>query len=207
MIQFWDDVYSHDPSFFGDSPSEFAVLCCKEFEKLNVKRILELGSGQGRDALYIASKGIEVYAIDSSKVAVDTLSKLSIEKNLPIHASTFEAKSKLPFEDNFFDSVYSHMFFNMRFTPEEISILFKEVNRILENGGLHFLTVRSDHDTFYKKGALVADKIYDIHGFQIRFFTKEEIKSFAINANFQLTNITEGYENPASLYLVSCSKR
>ncbi len=110
VSEFWDKVYSHDPSFFGEEPSSFAVLCHKEFERYNIKRILELGCGQGRDTLFFASRGIEAYTIDSSKVAVDTLSKISVEKNLAIHATTFEAQSNLPFDDNYFDAAYSHMF-------------------------------------------------------------------------------------------------
>lgn len=207
MSEFWDKVYSSDRSFFGDEPSGFAVLCHKEFESRNIKRILELGCGQGRDTLFLASKGIDVYTIDSSKIAVDTLSKISVEKNFPIHATTFETRSKLPFDDNYFDAVYSHMFYNMRFTCEEIRMLFKEVNRILKHGGLHFFSVRSDHDAFYKKGIEVADKIYEINGFQIRFFTADEIKTFVTVGHFQLSNITEAYEDPASLYFVFCSKR
>jgi len=161
VSEFWNKVYSSDDSFFGDEPSSFALLCYKEFQKNDVKRILELGCGQGRDTFFFASKGIEVYTIDSSKVAVDALSKLAIEKNLPIHAMTFDARTDLPFDDNYFDAVYSHMFYNMRFTCEEISMLFKEVNRILKNRGLHFFSVRSDHDASCKKGEKVTDKIYD----------------------------------------------
>jgi SAM-dependent methyltransferase len=203
----WDTVYSSDRSFFGDEPSSFAVLCYKEFEKLKVKRILELGCGQGRDTLFFAYKDIEVYTIDSSKVAVEAVSKFAIEKNLLIHATTLDARSTLPFDSNYFDAVYSHMFYNMRFTCEEIGMLFKEVNRVLKFGGLHFFSVRSDHDTFYKKGMQVTDKIYDINGFQIRFFTTDDIETFVAEGHFQLSKITEEYEDPASLYFVLCSKR
>jgi SAM-dependent methyltransferase len=207
MSEFWDKVYSSDHSFFGDEPSSFALLCYKEFQKNDVKRIMELGCGQGRDTFFFASKGMEVYTIDSSKVAVDAVSKLAIEKNLPIHAMTFDARTDLPFDDNYFHAVYSHMFYNMRFTCEEISMLFKEVNRILKKRGLHFFSVRSDHDASCKKGQKVADKIYDINGFQIRFFTTEDINTLVTEGQFQLCKINESYEDPASLYFVFSSKK
>ena len=57
----------------------------------------------------------------------------------------------------------------------------------------------------YKKGTKVAENIYDINGFQIRFFTKQDIKFF-INENFEIQNIIEDYEEPASLYFVFCYK-
>jgi hypothetical protein len=134
-------------------------------------------------------------------VTIDTISVLAKEKNLSIHATTFDARSSLPF-----DAVYSHMFYNMRFTCKEITMLFKEVNRILKYEGLHFFSVRSDHDAFYKKGIQVTDKIYEINGFQIRFFTTDDINTFVTEGHFQLSKITEAYEDPSSLY-VFCSKR
>ena len=73
-------MYSSDASFFGDGPSNFGLDCYKEFKRNGVKRILELGCGQGRDAIFFASNGIEVVAIDLSQIAVDGLSKISYRK-------------------------------------------------------------------------------------------------------------------------------
>jgi hypothetical protein len=57
----------------------------------------------------------------------------------------------------------------------------------------------------YKKGTKLSWSIYDINGFQIRFFTKEDIKFF-VNDNFKIQNIIEDYEEPANLYFVICYK-
>jgi hypothetical protein len=48
----------------------------------------------------------------------------------------------------------------------------------------------------YKKGTKVADYIYDINGFQIQFFTKQNIKFFK-NENFEIRKIIEDYQEPA----------
>jgi 2-polyprenyl-3-methyl-5-hydroxy-6-metoxy-1,4-benzoquinol methylase len=48
-------------------------MCYEEFVKNKVQKILELGCGQGRDSLFFASKGLEVHAIDSTKVAIEDL--------------------------------------------------------------------------------------------------------------------------------------
>ena len=140
-------------------------------------------------------------------MTIDTISVLAKEKNLSIHATTFDARSTLPFDSNYFDAIYSHMFYNMQFTCKELDMLFKEVNRILKYEGLHLFSVRSDHDAFYKKGMQVTDKIYDINGFQIRFFTTDDIITFVTGGHFQSSKITKGYEDPASLYFVFCLKR
>ena len=59
---------------------------------------------------------------------------------------------------------------------------------VLKNNGLLSFSVRNHHDVMYKKGSKIAENIYDINGFHIRFFTKEDIKYF-INDNFKIKNI------------------
>ena len=91
----------------------------------------------------------------------------------------------------------------MDFSDDELKFLFSETKRVLKNKGLLSFSVRSDKDIMHNKGTKVADNIYDIDGFHIRFFTEEEIKFF-INNNFEIEKIIEGYEEPASLYFVFC---
>ena len=87
------------------------------------------------------------------------------------------ASESIPFDNSHFDAVYSHMFFNMRFTDDQLKFLFVEVNRVLKNGGLNLFSVRSDSDAMYKKGTEVEENIFDINGFEIRFFTKSDLKN------------------------------
>ena len=203
MNNIWNKVYSNDSSFFGDEPSKFALMCYEAFVKHKVKKILELGCGQGRDALFFASKGLEVYAIDSSAVAIENLRIKTKELNLDINLKNINALEGLPFSNDYFDAVYSHMFYNISFNDSELKLLFSESKRVLKDNGLLSFSVRNDKDIMHKKGTKVTENIYDINGFQIRFFTKEDVKFF-MNDNFKIKNIIEGYEEPASLYFVFC---
>ncbi len=108
MSEIWNKVYSSDTSFFGGDPSNFAFACYEEFKKNNVKKILELGCGQGRDTVFFASNGIDVSAIDSSQVAIDTLSNITNGvKNLisysPVKAlsNAWVVLSVQPYDDAF----------------------------------------------------------------------------------------------------------
>jgi SAM-dependent methyltransferase len=203
----WNRVYSSDSSFFGEDPSNFGLNCYEEFKQHGVKKILELGCGQGRDTIFFASNGLDVVAIDSSQVAIDELSKIITEKNLPIKAMVYDASKGIPFDNSYFDAVYSQMFFNMRFTDEQLKYLFVEVNRVLKDGGLNLFSVRSDNDAMYKKGTEVEKNIYDINGFQIRFFTKPDLTKISLSNGFEPYKITEAYEEPASLYCVFARKK
>ncbi len=103
----WNKVYGSDASFFGDVPSNFALDCYEEFTRHGVKKILELECGQARDTIFFAFKGIDVVAIDSSQVAVDALSKITKEKNLPTKPMIHNACEGIPFNNSYFDAVYS----------------------------------------------------------------------------------------------------
>ena len=206
MSKIWDKVYSNDSAFFGENPSDFAQKCYSEFKKYEVKRLLELGCGQGRDTIFFASNGLDVHAIDSSKIAIENIKQKIRGKNISVHLRNFEARQALPFDTGYFDAIYSHMFYNMRFTDEELISLFKESSRVLKNSGLLYFSVRSDKDVLYNKGKKIDTNIYEINGFQIRFFTKKQIESF-LAIYFELKNIVESYEEPVSLYLVFCNKK
>jgi SAM-dependent methyltransferase len=206
MGNIWDKIYSDDSAFFGEDPSDFAQKCYSYFKKYGVKRILELGCGQGRDTIFFASKGFDVHAIDASKVAMKNINQKIGQKNISLELRQFEARETLPYDSSYFDAVYSHMFYNMRFTDEELDFLFKESNRVLKNNGLLYFSVRSDKDVLYNKGKKIDNNIYEINGFQIRFFTKRQIQSFLENY-FEINNIEESYEEPVNLYFVFCSKK
>lgn len=203
MSNIWDKIYEKDASFFGEKPSDFAISCYDTM-KDGAKTILELGCGQGRDSLFFASKGIKVNALDYSRFAIEQLSKCAKQTGLPIEASVYDATKPLPFNDDTFDAVYSHMLFSMKFSQEQLKFIFKEVNRVLKNDGFHFFSVRNHNDKFYGKGIRVDYETYDIDGFQIRFFTKQEIENLC--EGFKIFEIKEDYEEPVTLYLVTSRK-
>ncbi|HJU59445.1 MAG TPA: class I SAM-dependent methyltransferase [Nitrososphaeraceae archaeon] len=124
--------------------------------------------------------------------------------NLDIKLKNIDAVEGLPFHNNHFDAVYSHMFYNMSFTDEELKFLFNESKRVLKNKLLSF-SVRNDKDIMYRKGTEVTENIYDINDFQIRFFTKQDIELF-MKDKFEILKIIEDYEEPATLYFVICYK-
>jgi SAM-dependent methyltransferase len=207
--EIWNKVYKSDNTFFGEDPSSFALFCFNYIKSNdNVKKILDLGSGHGRDSIFFVLKGfVEVEAIDYSVVAVEILSKIAKEKRLSIKSQVFDIKKKpLPYPDGYFDVVYSHMLLNMRFSEDELHFILSEIKRVLKPKGWNFFSVRNHNDKFYGKGYKIENSIYDINRFQIRFFTETDIQSFAKSEGFDILEIKEEYEEPVTLYLVASKK-
>ncbi len=63
MSEIWDRVFHSDNTFFGDEQSGFAILCLNHMKPNNVKRVLEIGAGHGRDTMFFAVNGLEVEAL------------------------------------------------------------------------------------------------------------------------------------------------
>ena len=74
--QHWETNFSSKPEMFGLEPSIPAVKATKFFKEKNIKNIVELGAGLGRDTVYFAQNSIKVYALDYSKTQSCYSSKL-----------------------------------------------------------------------------------------------------------------------------------
>ncbi len=100
------------------------------------------------------------------------------------------------------------MFYNMNFTNDELKFLFQESNIVLKPKGLLCFSVRSDKDELFNTGKKIDknEDIYEINGFQIRFFSIEQIKSLLTSFYFKIDKIMQDREDLANLYLVFCYK-
>ena len=165
---------------------------------------MELCAGHGRDTTLFASNGIEVEAIDYSNVAIQILDKITNERRLPITPRIFDVRRALPFPDSYFDDVYSHMFLNMRASLDEHHFLFSEIRRVLTRKGFNFFSVRNHNDKSYGEGVQIDKGIYDINGFQVRFFTEKEIQD--LMEGIEMLWMGEENEEPVKLYIVFGTK-
>jgi hypothetical protein len=64
----WQHTYGAHQGMYGDGPSQPAVAAARSFSAHGAARVLELGAGHGRDALFFARSGFEVHAADFSAV-------------------------------------------------------------------------------------------------------------------------------------------
>ena len=171
---------------FGSEPSHSAKIALEKFKKNNVKHIVELGAGLGRDTIFFAKNSIKVTAVDYSPTAVEIIKNKSNSLGLNdlIEVQTHDLRQKLNFKDNSFDGCYSHMLYCMALTQKDLDKLNSEIHRILKPGGINIYTVRNTDDGDYKKGIHRGEDLYEIDGFIIHFFSKKTIQ-----------NLIDGYEN------------
>ena len=194
---------------FGLGPSKAAVNTLKTFKEQNIKKIVELGAGPGRDTIFFAKNSINIEALDYSAAAIKIINKKAEENNLSefISAKVFDIRKKLPYKDNSVEACFSHMLYCMALSNFNLKNLNNEIFRILKPGGINIYTVRHTGDGDYDNGVHRGEDLYENNGFIVHFFSKKKIKS--LSKGFAIINIERFEEGtfPRKLFKVTLKKK
>ncbi len=126
--EFWNDRFSTDEYIYGEEPNEFF----KEFIDKNYPgKLLLLGEGEGRNAVYAASKGWDVDAVDFSEKAKNKALKLA-EKYLVKINYIISDINDYNFSENEYDLV--GLFF-IHLNAEERNRIHKKIITSIKSGG------------------------------------------------------------------------
>jgi SAM-dependent methyltransferase len=206
--QYWENNFLSKPDMFGLEPSKAAINTLKTFKQENIKKIIELGAGLGRDTIFFAKNSIKVEALDYSPAAIKIINKKSMEHNLSnlVSAKIFDIRKKLPFEDNSIEACFSHMLYCMALTTTELKYLNSEICRILKPGGINIYTARHTGDGDYKNGKYIGEDLFENDGFVVHFFSEEKVKQ--ILDGFNIIDIEKFEEGtfPRKLFRVILKK-
>ena len=74
---YWDYFYKkiNKEAWKIMPPSQFAAFCCSEILNKNIKHVVDIASGDGRDSIFFAQQGLKVFALEKSVQAIDLLKK------------------------------------------------------------------------------------------------------------------------------------
>ena len=82
--QMWNERYGAKEYVFGIEPNDFLR---EQALKLQPGRVLSLGEGEGRNAVWLATQGFDVWSVDVSPIGVDKTLKLAESHGVTVHAS------------------------------------------------------------------------------------------------------------------------
>jgi ubiquinone/menaquinone biosynthesis C-methylase UbiE len=155
--EYWNNFYSIHSSDTGlHDPSSFAVFCSDNFFKES-QNLVELGSGNGRDAFYFASLNHDVVAIDQSKVAIQF-----DKKHLDNYSIDFILHDFLTYN---YDELSRIDVFYSRFTihsitEEQEDLLLNKLYDSLSIDGLVCIEVRTIKDKLFGMGEYCGGNTY-----------------------------------------------
>lgn len=138
--------------------------------------ILELGCGQGHDAVLIASYGYSVCGLDFSAVAVEQARKSGeSHPGLKIGFLRHDTADPLPFRTGAFGGVYSYLSLHY-FTDSVTRRVFREIGRVLRPGGIFAFCVKSTSDPLWGKGIRLERDMFSLDGHVRHFFDRDYVR-------------------------------
>jgi len=85
---FWNERYSGDDLAYGEAPNDFLVLVADRFPAAG--RALDLGAGEGRNALFLAARGLDVLAVDQSVVGMQKAERRAHARGLKLRTQAVD---------------------------------------------------------------------------------------------------------------------
>ena len=164
---YWNQYYRNDVC--SRQPSPFAQYVATLVEP--GRRLVELGCGNGRGAVYLAAQGLQVTALDLSSVTIEHLQAQGIANAEFICEDFVNSDIHRP---GSYDYAYS------RFTIHSINknqeqLLLQRVYGGLRPGGKLFIEVRSVKDPLFGKGRQLEHNAFFYDNHYRRFIVLDEL--------------------------------
>ena len=176
----WDERYCADGFFYGNKPNDFL-----QREVLRIKsegKVLCLAEGEGRNAVFLATQGFQVTAVDGSQVGLNKLAKLAADN----HTSVKTICSDLADFDmgiNCWDaiiSIWCHL------PPDLRSDVHHRVVSALKPDGLFILEAYTPRQLNFKTGGPpVAELMMTLDGLRVELNTLEFLYAVEIDREIQ----------------------
>jgi SAM-dependent methyltransferase len=140
----WNKIYKNKLTKYKYydvlEPHEDMPFIAEIFEENDVKKVLDLGCGAGRNLLYLANAGFEMYGIDIAEEGVKVLDTRLADSGLKADLRVGNILDPLPYPDNFFDAVISIQVMQHG-TEKQILKTILELKRIIKPNGLILVTL------------------------------------------------------------------
>lgn len=141
----WDERYSEPGFVYGTAPNEFLLSVVDRIPK---GRVLSLAEGEGRNGVYLASRGYEVTGVDGSAVGLGKARELATQRGVSlatIHAD-LGAFAIAPEQWDGIIAIYCHL------PPAIRAPLHRAAVRGLKPGGVFVLEAYSKEQLAYGTG-------------------------------------------------------
>lgn len=112
----------------------------------NCKTVLDAGCGGGRNMIYFLQNGYDVYGVDQSAEAVQTVIQLSarLSSNHALNKFRITPVEKIPFANDFFDLVICSAVLHFAKNQQHFDSMVHSLWRVLKPGGYLFARLATD---------------------------------------------------------------
>ena len=124
----WDTRYRASDLVWGGEPNRFVA---EEFTGTPPGRALDLGAGEGRNAIWLAGLGWQVTAVDFSAVAVDRARRLAEQRGAMVDWVVADLRDYQPTPGGFDAVVVAYL----HLPPADLNVVLGRAAQALAPGG------------------------------------------------------------------------
>ena len=143
FLEFYCEPKDYFPKKYNSNPVHSEVL--EAMESLSPGKALDLGCGQGRNALFLAQHGFEVTAVDQNELALEILQSIVEQEDLEMTVGLYDINSaNLKQSYDLIVSTVVLMFLQADRIPEIIRNMQDQTNP----GGYHLIVCAMDTEHY-----------------------------------------------------------
>ncbi len=188
-LGYWNDIYS-TKNYFGTGPTKLAIYAKEIIEKYSITNLLELGCGQGRDAVFFANLGCDVIGTDISENAINFVQNIKIEQKLSnLQLFVHDTQKPYDFGKTDFEFVYSNLALQF-FDISQLSDIFSNIHKILKTDSFFLFSTKKSGDKYHNFGNKISDNAFEYNGVTRFFFEKKELENI-LKKYFTIINFEE----------------
>lgn len=181
MKQFWNDRYTESEFAYGKEPNQFLKEHIHLFPK---GKVLFVAEGEGRNAVFAAKNGLQVYAFDYSDSGQKKAMVLASENNVIIDYEVSDVL-QLSYEKNSFDAI---VFIFAHFPSDIRKKAHEELLSLVKPNGKIVFEAFSKEQLKYTSGGPKESAM---------LFSEDEVRKEFVNVTFdflktQLVMLNEG---------------
>jgi SAM-dependent methyltransferase len=141
--EFWDARYSQSDQVWSGNPNTVLV---REITGVEPGRALDLGCGEGADAIWLAQQGWRVTATDISQVALDRAARHAAEAGVADRVDWQRHDLGASFPEGVFDLVSAHFLHSLGDMPREK--ILRTAASAVAPGGVLLIVGHSGHPSW-----------------------------------------------------------
>lgn len=181
------DFYSRGAKRFAENnameklPGEYIELLDTFLNLVPGKKVLDAGCGPGRDTNYFSEQGFDAVGVDLAEDMVEYA-----KENMEGEYHRMDVKD-LEFEDESFDGVWCNTVL-IFFPPDEMKEVIDELCRVLEDGGVLYVSFKTGKDDF-----LIREK----YGSEVKqhLLEKQEAEEMLRDKGLEIVELRESQTN------------
>jgi ubiquinone/menaquinone biosynthesis C-methylase UbiE len=181
MKQFWNERYAEHEFAYGKEPNQFLK---ENIHLLPKGKVLFVAEGEGRNAVFAAKNGLQVYAFDYSDSGRNKAKDLASENNVVIDYEVSDVL-QLSYEKNSFDAI---VFIFAHFPSDIRKKAHEELLSLVKPNGKIVFEAFSKEQLKYSSGGPKESAM---------LFSEDEVRKEFVNVTFdflktQLVMLNEG---------------